>query len=504
MTSDIKEFTKGCGTCQSTKPRTNQPKVPQNLITPEHSGLPFGTIALDFITKLLISNDCNTILTITDHDCSKVALFFPCKEVITAKEVAELYATHIFPHFGIPRKIISDRDPWFMSSFTRTLCERLRIKQNLSSAFHPQTDGQLERTNQWVEQYLRIYGNHNATDWAQWLPIAQFVHNSWMNETTRKTPFDLLIRVTPSSHYPMPEQPALDDKRLDRLQEVRAKAEEAVLKAQDVTRHKKITKYVPYKEKDQVWLEGKNLKTTHPTAKLAPKQYRPFTIKKKISDIIFQLELPEQWRIHNVFHTSLLSPYLETDIHGPNYPKPPPDIIEGEPEFEVEQIVGSRCIGRKKTLQYKVRWKGYAPAHDSWEPANQIHAPKLVKRYETEIKARSSQKKHATINSTSASGTLSRSTPCDHHYQSPLAEPEWSLTDPETLKASKSGKRIQESRTTPKEETNQPSSSDKDKKRTTPTKTAIPTLPATLHINQCTMDSLPNPFGYPLSFEEAA
>ena len=96
-----------------------------------------------------------------------------------------------------------------------------------------------------------------------------------------------------------------------------------------------------------MWLEGTNLKTTHPTAKLAPKWYGPFMVKRKVSDVIFQLELPDQWRVHNVFHTSLLSPYVKTQIHGPNYPEPPPDIIKGEPEFEIEQIVGSQQVGKK-------------------------------------------------------------------------------------------------------------------------------------------------------------
>jgi hypothetical protein len=203
-----------------------------------------------------------------------------------------------------------------------------------------------------------------------------------------------------------------------------------------------------------------------------------------------------------VFHASLLSPYKETEIHGPNYPEPLPDIIEGEPEFEVEQIVGSRRAGKKRTLQYKVRWKGYAPAHDSWEPANQVHAPELIKRYEAEMKARSSQKKNATINSTSALGTRPRPTPPDLHYKFPLAEPESSLTDPETLKASRSGKRTQESPTTPREGTSRPLSLDKDKRGAMSTKTIIP--PSSFHINQCTMDSLLNRSGYPLSFEEAA
>jgi hypothetical protein len=90
------------------KPKTNHPKTPYHPIPPEHSQMLFGTIALDFITKLLTSKENDTILTITDHNCSKAALFFACKETITAEEVAELYAKHVFPHYGIPHKVISD------------------------------------------------------------------------------------------------------------------------------------------------------------------------------------------------------------------------------------------------------------------------------------------------------------------------------------------------------------------------------------------------------------
>jgi hypothetical protein len=147
------------------------------------------------------------------------------------------------------------------------------------------------------------------------------------------------------------------------------------------------------------------LKTTHPTAKLAPKRYGPFTIVKKVSDVVFQLELPHQWKIHNVFHASLLTPYVETELHRQNFPKPPPEIIEGDPEFEVEQIVGSRWIGKRKSLQYKIRWKGYSLAHDSWEPAAQVHAPELIKRFQ---KTRSSHQNNATINYQATSEILSR------------------------------------------------------------------------------------------------
>ena len=151
---DVQNFIKGCATCQSTKPRTTQPKPPIHPIITENHQTPFGTIALDFITKLPDSKGFDTILTITDHDCSKAALFFPCREMIMAEEVAKLYRKYVFLHYGIPWKVISDRDPRFTGRFTTTLCDKLGIKRNLSTAFHPQMDGQSERTNQWLEQYL--------------------------------------------------------------------------------------------------------------------------------------------------------------------------------------------------------------------------------------------------------------------------------------------------------------------------------------------------------------
>ena len=76
----------------------------------------------------------------------------------------------------------------------------LQIQQNISSAYHPQTDGQSERTNQWVEQFLRIYTNGTQTDWSNWLPIAQYTHNAWPSDTTKKTPFELIMGFTPRAH----------------------------------------------------------------------------------------------------------------------------------------------------------------------------------------------------------------------------------------------------------------------------------------------------------------
>ena len=165
-------------------------------ISPIEDARPFETIALDFITKLPPSGGYDTILTITDTDCSKASIFLPCNKTIDSEGVATLYAIHVTPYYGIPRKVISDRDIHFTSKFTTDLCHLLDIQQNISTAYHPQTDGASERTNQTLEQYLQIFCSTQQDNWHTWLPLAQYTKNSWPSATTKKTPFDLLIGYT--------------------------------------------------------------------------------------------------------------------------------------------------------------------------------------------------------------------------------------------------------------------------------------------------------------------
>jgi len=117
--------------------------------------------------------------------------------------------------------------------------------------------------------------------------------------------------------------------------------------------------------------------------KLAPRQYGPFTVVTKISDVAYQLKLPNAWKIHNVFHVSLLTPYKETDKHRPNFLEPPPDLIDGEEEWEIEKILGHQTYRKKK--QYLIRWKGYAPTHDSWTDESGLHAPELIADYKQQL-----------------------------------------------------------------------------------------------------------------------
>ena len=140
----IQQYVKGCGTCQQNKTDTHPRKPPLYPITPKTEATPFSTIAMDWITKLPPSNGYDLILTITDHDCSKAVLFFPCQETMTTETRAQLYFLKVFPHYGLPANIISDRDPPPTSRLAKQICQITGVEQNISTAFHPQTDGQSE------------------------------------------------------------------------------------------------------------------------------------------------------------------------------------------------------------------------------------------------------------------------------------------------------------------------------------------------------------------------
>ena len=124
-----------------------------------------------------------------------------------------------------------------------------------------------------------------------------------------------------------------------------------------------------------MWLEATNLKFPHETAKLLAKHHGPFWIVKEISLVAYQLTLPPTWNIHNVFHASLLRPYRETGVHGPNYTWPPPELIDGKEEFEVERIEQHRRHRRQRKLQYLIKWKGYPSSNNTWEPEGNVQAP---------------------------------------------------------------------------------------------------------------------------------
>jgi hypothetical protein len=189
----IANYVKGCTTCQQSKILTHRKKMPLYRITTEQGTLPFKQVAMDLITGLLKHKGKDAILTIVDHGCSRAAVFLPCTTTITGPGIAQLYMDHVYRWFRLPTKVISDRDPRFTSHFGKSLVQQLKINQNLSSAFHPQTDGISKRKNQWVEQYLRLVTAASPEDWTHWLAIATAVHNNRKNETTGLSPNQILL-----------------------------------------------------------------------------------------------------------------------------------------------------------------------------------------------------------------------------------------------------------------------------------------------------------------------
>jgi hypothetical protein len=189
----ITDYVKGCATCQQNKILMHKTKVPTYWIPTEENARPFQSIAMDLIIGLPMIKGKDAILTIIDQGCSQAAIFLPCSTTITGPGIAQLYYNHVFQWFGLSTKIISDQDPCFTSHFRRAFASRLGITQNLSTAFHPQTDGLSERKNQWVEQYLCLVTLAALKDWTQWLALATAMHNNRRNTTTKLSPNQILL-----------------------------------------------------------------------------------------------------------------------------------------------------------------------------------------------------------------------------------------------------------------------------------------------------------------------
>ena len=174
----------------------------------------------------------------------------------------------------------------------KEICRLLGITQNISTAYHPRTDGQSERTNQWIEQYLRFWVNHQQDNWNHYLPLAEFAHNSWPNETTKQTPFEALMGYTPRAKiFDVTTSIPTVALRIDIWKKARRIADEMIIKAQKRWVQSKNPPRT-YQEGDLVWLEGRNLHLDRPAVKLAPKRHGPFKVTRVLPPITYQLELP--------------------------------------------------------------------------------------------------------------------------------------------------------------------------------------------------------------------
>jgi hypothetical protein len=382
MRGDIERYVAGCDRCQRTKAKRQKASAP--LHPNEIPSAPWEIISVDLIGPLPQSQGYDTILVVVDR-FTKMTHLVPTNKELSSLGTAKIFRDHVFRHHGLPKKVISDRGTQFVSKFMKALYKLIGITGNPSTAYHPQTDGQTERINQEVEQYLRLFVNHRQDDWADWLACAEFAYNNHQQSATTFSPFFLNYGHHPSDipHLTNTDSraPAVSE-FVSRMQNVRQQAKVALEKAAETMKRyydRSKRESQNYKPGALVFLEGTNLTTDRPTKKLGDKRYGPFKVLQQIGRSSYKLALPRSWsKVHPVFNEILLTPY-RPPVHGQQPPiaRPPPILIDDTTEYEVEEIVDSRV--RRGRLQYCVKWKGYPYEERTWEPVSNLeHAKNAI------------------------------------------------------------------------------------------------------------------------------
>lgn len=371
---DVRRYVEGCKICQRTKTRHGKIAAPlQPNEVPSHN---WEIVSVDMIGALPESQGCNAILNVIDT-LSKQLISIPTNTELTAEGFARLYFQHVYRTKGLPRKVISDRGPQFVSKFINALYLLLGIQGNPSTSYHPQTDGQTERVNQELEQYLRIFINHRQSDWVDWLPIAEFSYNDRTHKSTGFSPFFLNSGLHPWKGT-TPRRRVTNDSAqnfVDHLRNVQKEAAAAMKIAQDTMSRffdRKRGESRQYQPGDLVWMEGINIRTDRPMKKLDDKRYGPFKILEKVGRSAYRLDIPRSWRgIHPVINEALLSPYTPPAFPSQQPPEPPPPVlIDGEERWEIDEVVDSKF--ERQRLWYHVRWKDRPRSEWQWISATDL------------------------------------------------------------------------------------------------------------------------------------
>ncbi|KAJ1578006.1 hypothetical protein NDA12_001262 [Ustilago hordei] len=322
------------------------------LATPDR---PWGSISLDFIeglppSKKYDSKTYDSILVIVDR-LTKFAILAPTHKTVTAKQTAVLLYGHMVRLFGYPDHMVSDRGRQFISGAWKAFAEQMGVKHSLSTAYHPQTDGQTERVNQVIEQYLRMYCNYEQNDWANLLDTAAFVYNNTVHNSIGVSPFFACYGWNPKAHPDIPQRLGVNDPgRFEYLMdgEERCKyLQEQIREAQrrSVNQYNRKHKDIEFKVGDMVYINRRNWKTRRPTPKLDTRFAGPYPVQER-----------------------------------PTIPSLPDEDLD----FEVEALTDKRS--HNGTTEYKVLWRGYSEEAASWEPVENLNCPDLIQEYEVERK----------------------------------------------------------------------------------------------------------------------
>ncbi|UTT88461.1 hypothetical protein NDA17_007737 [Ustilago hordei] len=318
------------------------------LATPDR---PWGSISLDFIeglppSKKYDSKTYDSILVIVDR-LTKFAILAPTHKTVTAKQTAVLLYGHMVRLFGYPDHMVSDRGRQFISGAWKAFAEQMGVKHSLSTAYHPQTDGQTERVNQVIEQYLRMYCNYEQNDWANLLDTAAFVYNNTVHNSIGVSPFFACYGWNPKAHPDIPQRLGVNDPgRFEYLMDGKEHCkylQEQIREAQrrSVDQYNRKHKDIEFKVGDMVYINRRNWKTRRPTPKLDTRFAGPYPVQER-----------------------------------PTMPPLPDEDLD----FEVEALIDKRS--HNGTTEYKVLWRGYSEEAASWEPVENLNCPDLIQEYE--------------------------------------------------------------------------------------------------------------------------
>ncbi|KOM49767.1 hypothetical protein LR48_Vigan08g059400 [Vigna angularis] len=374
MKKAVTEFVASCLVCQQHKYLTSSP---QGLLQP----LPIPNaiweeISMDFIVKLPKSRGYDAVLVVVDR-LSKYGHFIPLKHPYSARTIAEVFVKEIVRLHGVPLSIVSDRDPLFLSNFWKELFKLQGTHLKMSTAYHPESDGQTEVVNRVLEGYLRCFCSEQPKGWCIVLPWAEYWYNTSYQESAKCTPFETVYgRPPPSLHRFVPGETLVEavnqelqtrDEALHQLKFHLARAQELMVRQADKARRPSQVGvgdwvYLKIRPHRQTTMSS----TVH--SKLAARYFGPFLVIQQVGAVAFKLQLPESARIHPVFHASQLKKAvgdhrIEQEL--------PTDLEMEEPSPRPVRVLDKRQVqqGEDERQEVLIEWQEGGPDGATWEDA---------------------------------------------------------------------------------------------------------------------------------------